>query len=108
LNIVVTSRAAEPVDGVVFTSLDRALDVAESAGYTRVYAIGGASIYRHFTKLAHRLLITEVALDVADADTFFAESVTDDWVHLGQRTLRAEAPNCVMHEYLRAIGPHQT
>ena len=52
-------------------TLDTARDLAAEAGYARVYAIGGAGIYQAFLPVADRLLITDVALDIPDADTFF-------------------------------------
>ncbi len=102
LNIVVTSRPADPVEDVIFTSLQDALQIATDAGHTRIYAIGGARIYAHFLPLAHRLLITEVDLDVPDADTFFPAPSPDDWVKINEIPLRAADPACSLSEYLRA------
>lgn len=107
LNIVVTSRPADLVDGVVFAGLDDALNIAAQAGYSRVYAIGGAAIYAHFLPLAHRLLITEVDLDVPDADTFFPPPVPTEWHCVAQTALRDAPPACLMVEYLRVLGARQ-
>ena len=104
LNIVVTSRPADGVEGVVFTPLDGALALAAQAGYSRIYAIGGAGIYRHFLPLAHRLLITEVAIDVPDADTFFPAPLPEDWQLVARTPLRPADPECVMTEYLRVLS----
>ena len=99
LNIVVTSRPQEPSEGVVFTSLSGALEAA--AAYSRVYAIGGAGIYAALLPRADRLLITQVALDVPDADTFFPPFDKSAWREIASYTLRDADPVCVMHEYLR-------
>lgn len=50
-------------------SLQAALDAC--AGCPEVFVVGGAQLYREALPRAHRLIITEVALRVPDADTFF-------------------------------------
>jgi dihydrofolate reductase len=99
LNIVVTSRPHPPVEGVVFTTLGGAL--AEAQGHSRVYAIGGAGIYAAFLPQADRLLITDVALDVPDADTFFPPIEPSEWREIASYPLRSAEPTCVMREFLR-------
>lgn len=100
LNIVVTSRAGSDGDAL-FVSLDQAVPAARDAGYFRHYAIGGAGIYKAFLPIADRLLITEVDLDVPDADTFFPPLPLGQWRETASQLLRAEAPACRVHEYLR-------
>ena len=85
----------------VFTTPEAALDFARARGYARAYGIGGAGIYRALLPLADRLLITEVALDIPDADAFFPDFDTQDWKPLPAFPLRAEAPSCIATEYLR-------
>lgn len=101
LNIVVTSRPLTE-EGVHTATLATARDIAAKAGYARVYAIGGAGIYSAFLPLADRLLITEVALDIPDADTFFPPVVIDAWRKNAEFQLRSADPGCRLHEYLRA------
>lgn len=108
MSIVVTSRpgddAADGNGPVWVTSLDAAVAAAGEAGRARLYGIGGARIYEGLMPQADRLLITEVALDVAGADTFFPAFDPADW-HMGQRmTLRDAAPACVVQEYIRRRG----
>lgn len=100
LNILVSrdSSLAEHVCASVSAAIER----AQAAGYHRIYGIGGAAIYAEMLPLAHRLLITEVALDVADADAFFPEFERGQWREIARSTLRTEAPACVLHEWLRA------
>lgn len=96
LNLVVSST----MEGEhVVASVEAAIDRAHAEGYRRLYGIGGARIYAALLPLAHRLLVTEVDLDVPDADTFFPE-IPDGWREIGTATLRQEAPACVLHEYL--------
>ena len=100
LNIVVTSRPGDS-DDALFLPLEQAVEAARAAGYLRIYAIGGAGIYRAFLPLAERLLITEVDLDVPDADTFFPDIVAQDWRETASLMLRPAAPRCRVREFRR-------
>lgn len=99
LNLVVSSDKS--LAEHVFNSPDKAADFALEAGYRRLYGIGGEAIYRHFLPLADRLLVTEVALEISDADAFFPEFLPSDWRALPPQSLRDDAPACILHEYLR-------
>lgn len=100
LNIVVSSRGVEGCDNVV-TSVQAAVELAEAQGYRRIYGIGGRGIYAEMLTIADRLLITEVDLSVEDADTFFPEFSTTEWIKTGTSPLRSESPACAVDEYLR-------
>jgi dihydrofolate reductase len=78
-----------------------AVNMASEQGYDRVYGIGGARIYQEMIPLAHRLLISEVDLNVPDADTFFPDIDLETWRVVNKRTLREVGPNCYVNEYLR-------
>jgi len=99
LNIVVSSNpeAAE----TVVPSIDAALALARREGYARIYGIGGAGIYRGMLEIADRLMITEVDLEIAEADAYFPEFDKGAWRVAAELPLRAEAPACVLTEYLR-------
>ncbi len=99
LNLVVSSnpKAADEV----YTSVAAAVEAAHGQGYRRVYGIGGAGIYREMMQMADRLLITEIDMAVAGADTFFPEVSMTDWQRYGETQLRRADPACTMVEYLR-------
>lgn len=99
LNIVVSSQGG--LGDVTVRSVAEAIAAAQDAGYHRIYGMGGAGIYAAMLPLADRLLVTEVDLDVPDADIFFPEFDTKDWHLSVKQETRAENPTCVMHEYLR-------
>ena len=67
LNIVVSARTG--VAELVAPDVRAAVALAYERGHDRVYGIGGARIYQEMLPLADRLLISEVGLDVPDADT---------------------------------------
>ncbi|MEP2717273.1 dihydrofolate reductase [Pseudophaeobacter sp.] len=99
LNLVVSSNPAAADE--VYSSVAKAIKAAYAQGYRRVYGIGGAGIYREMLPLADRLLITEVAIEVEEADTHFPEIQPDQWRHHGTTDLRSADPACTMVEYLR-------
>lgn len=101
LNIVVTSQPATPQENTLFLPFDQALPAAKAAGYMRQYAIGGAGIYKAFLPLADRLLITEVGIDIPDADTFFPDFDEAMWRLAARLHLRTSEPACILHEYFR-------
>jgi dihydrofolate reductase len=98
LNIVITSRGVGAEHEV--TSLQAAINLAEAMGHRRLYAIGGARVYAEALPLAHRLLVTEVELDVPDADTCFP-AFGEGWRRIGGHVLREDGPRCVVGEWVR-------
>ncbi len=99
LNLVVSSNP-DAAD-LVCPSLQAAVTEARTQGYQRIYGIGGFGIYRDMLALADRMLITEVDLEIKDADTFFPEFDAQDWDISGETLLRSDDPACVMVEYIR-------
>lgn len=98
MNIVVTSQDTGAEHQA--RSLEEAIAMAEGAGHRRIYGIGGARIYAALLPLADRLLVTEVELDVPDADTFFP-AFHEGWRRVGGHVLREDGPRCVLGEWLR-------
>ncbi|RRH73837.1 dihydrofolate reductase [Falsigemmobacter faecalis] len=97
-NIVVSSSMEG--DHVV-PSFAAALARAWDQGHARSYAMGGASIYREALAHAERLLITEVDLEIPDADVFFPEFDPAEFRLISTRVLRAAEPRCTLTEWLR-------
>ncbi len=102
VNLVVSSKGV-PEAEFVYPSLEEAIAAAHAMGHRRIYGIGGAGIYRELLPIADRLLITEVDMDVPDADTFFPEINAENWHEVGRHTLRAEEPRCELVELIRKV-----
>jgi dihydrofolate reductase len=98
---IVVSRDPDAADTVVSSVAD-AIALAQSEGYGRIYGIGGAGIYAAMLPLADRLMISDVALNVEDADTFFPDVDLSNWRLAQSLPLRDTGPRCVLNEYLRA------
>jgi dihydrofolate reductase len=72
LNIVVTRDRAWQAEGAVAVAgLDEALAAAGDA--PRAFVIGGGELYRSALAHADELFLTELELDVPDADVFFPD-----------------------------------
>lgn len=99
LNLVVSSDPG--VAEHVCATPQAAVEAAHAASYSRIYGIGGGGVYQSLLPLADRLLITEVDLDVPDADTFFPEIEAKDWRVTRKIPLREAGPRCVAVEHLR-------
>lgn len=99
LNIVVSSQP--DIAEHTVHSIDAALDLAHRHGYLRVYGIGGAGIYKGMLGKADRLLVTEVDIEVPDAEVFFPDFSEADWYCRSQLPLDETSPACRVDEYLR-------
>ena len=99
LNIVVSRDMS--LSEHVFGSVAEAVEFAYASGNTRVYGIGGQSIYAEMLPMAHRLMLTEVDLEIADADAFFPTIEEAAWYEVRRADLRSEAPHCVLRDLAR-------
>jgi len=85
----------------VFPSVEAAITAGYAAGHTRISAMGGVRIYAATLPLAHRLLITEVDLDVPDADAFLPAFDEGAWIEIRRTVLRGAGPACTLRELVR-------
>lgn len=99
LNIVVSSKgvAHEHVVG----SVEAAMGLAHDEKRARIYGMGGAGIYAAMLPMADRLLITEVDLEVAGADTWFPQFDRAAWREVSRLPLQSDGPACTAVELLR-------
>jgi len=99
MNIVVSSRDTGADHQCA--SVEEAIALAGAAGYARIYGIGGHGIYAHMLGMADRMLITEVDVQIEDADVFFPPFDPGEWRAGFRHRLRSDAPACTVVEYLR-------
>ncbi len=75
--VIVTRNENYKVEGaLVANSLEAAIALCENDD--EVFLIGGAELYQAGLKLAHKLYITEIELDIA-GDAFFPKLVSTKW-----------------------------
>lgn len=77
-NVVLTRSQATFPGAETFPSLQTAL--ASCTPDEDIYIIGGASVYNEALPLADRLCLTEIDDTPAQADAFFPQFSTDEWV----------------------------
>lgn len=99
LNVVVSRDPS--LHDHVSPSVQGALDLCRAEGYHRIYGIGGQSIYAALLPFAQRLMVTEVDLEIPDADAFFPSFDENDWSEVTRSLLRDEGPACYMRELIR-------
>ena len=102
LNCVISRD--ETLTDFVFQDVQSPIEASYAEGYTRIYGIGGQAIYAALLPLAHRLLITEVALSVPDADAFFPPFHEEEWFEIRDNKIRTEDPQCTLRELIRRIS----
>lgn len=79
-NIVVTRDPRYVASGAtVASSLDAALGPLRDAGVETAWIMGGGELYRAAMRFADELVVTRLALEVPDADTF-APEIGAEWV----------------------------
>ena len=74
-------RSMKNTEGVTeVTSVKEAVKTAsKNKDSSKVYVIGGENIYKEFLPIAHRMVLTEVELNIEDGDTFFPEWSISEW-----------------------------
>ena len=73
-NIVLSSKK---IDGIkVYKSIDKCLKVVKELGVTKVFIIGGESVYKSFLPIASVLHLTLVDQKTKGIDTFFPVSIS--------------------------------
>ncbi len=76
-NIVVSSTLEQGDDFEVAGSLKQALEMASGE---EIFIMGGGRLYAQAISSADRLYVTHVHTVVEDADTFFPEITTKEWL----------------------------
>lgn len=93
-NIVLTRDPYWMATGVIVAhSIDEALTIAYDNGETEAFIIGGGKIYEQSMDLWDKLYLTEVDINVPDADVFFPEIDQENWNLLSEDPRKADEKN---------------
>lgn len=81
-NIVISTHewTGAPEGIVVVGSLAEGWEAAAGTGAEIAFVIGGGKIYRQAVGVVDTMYITRVHADIPDADTFFPETDTSQWL----------------------------
>lgn len=79
-NIIVSRNPEFYIEGCILVhSIGAALAVAQDKGAEEAFIIGGGEIYRRGLPLSTKLYLTEIDIEVEDADIYFPEINLDHW-----------------------------
>lgn len=79
-NIIVSRNPEFYIEGCILThSIDAALSVARQSGAEEAFIIGGGQIYQRGVPLSDKLYITEIDIDIPNADIFFPTIDYNQW-----------------------------
>ena len=97
-NIILSNDLNFEVSGaIVAHSIDEALRVAGDV--PEVMIMGGASIYRQFLPLAHKMYLTRVHHN-AVGDIYFPEFDKDEWKEISRADFKADNKNPYDYSFL--------
>ena len=106
-NIVVTRNPFYAASGAfVVPSVEAALELAYDHGETEAFIIGGGEIYQLTEPRWDRLYLTEVDLEVTDADAFFP-GLTGNWREVSAEAHRAAGKNEVDYRFVVLERPER-
>ena len=93
-NIIITRNPYYIVSNALVThSLPEALDIANQNGEEEVFIIGGGGIYDLSKELWDKMYITEVDIDIPDADIFFPKMDLGEWNLTEEQAHKADDKN---------------
>jgi len=99
-NIVVTRNRSLQAPGCdVAGSLDEAIRIARGE---EVMLIGGGQLYRQALVFSDRMILTLVDCE-PEADTWFPEWQTDDWLQVGERSESSDERNPYSYRVLELV-----
>ena len=96
-NVVITRNKALKIEDVeVVTSLEDAISLCENE--KEIFIIGGAEIYKEALALTDTIYLTTVHQHY-DADAFFPEIKSEDWLEIDSESHKADEKNKVDYTF---------
>ncbi len=83
-NVIITRNIELNIpDVIIVNSIELALQIAEEAGETEAFIIGGGEIFNMGLSLTDRIYYTDIK-ESFDGDTFFPKINKNEWVETGR------------------------
>jgi dihydrofolate reductase len=96
-NIVITRKTDLQIENVeIVNSLQQAISLCEKE--EEVFIIGGAEIYKSSISLVNRIYLTTIHQEY-EADVFFPELKTEEWLETFQEYHKADEKNNVAYTF---------
>lgn len=93
-NIIVSRNPEFYIEGCILVhSIGAALAVAQEREAEEAFIIGGGEIYRRGLPLSTKLYLTEIDIEVEDADVFFPEINNQHWKEISSISHPKDAKN---------------
>ena len=97
-NMVLTRNPFFIASGcLVVHSVEEGLELARSHKVEELFIIGGEQIYAEFIPYYHKLYITEIDIDVPQADTFFPEMDLSPYRCISEKVFHPDEKNKFKH-----------
>jgi dihydrofolate reductase len=102
--MIVLSRNPEYklTGGLVADSLQDALRIAQDAGESEAFVIGGAEIYQLALPIADRMYLSHVHT-TSQADVFFPEYDHENWLRICEQEFPADQANPIGYTFMHLI-----
>ncbi len=93
-NIIVSRNPEFCIEGCILVhTMNAALVVAEEQGAEEAFIIGGGEIYCEGLPLSTKLYVTNIDIDVPDADIYFPPINFEDWELISEEHHQKDAKN---------------
>lgn len=93
LNIVVSKSLDTVEGGIVTANIEDAASLAKQKGYSRLFVIGGNSIYERMLPVCDRMYLTKVDGTFPEADVFFPKIDLSEWEIVDQENFAHDERN---------------
>lgn len=93
-NIILSRNPEFYQEGCILVhSLEAALKIAEEKGAEEAFIIGGGEIYKRALPISQKLYLTQIDVDVPEADIFFPQIEEKNWTLISSEAHEKDAKN---------------
>lgn len=97
-NIILTRNPFFLATGcLVIHSLDEGIELAKKNGEEELFIIGGEQIYRAFIPYYDKLYLTEIDINIPDADTYFPDIDMSEYYSISEKKFEPDEKNKYLH-----------
>lgn len=90
--VISRNKNYQAAGAIVVQSIGEALSIAQDAGETEAFIIGGGELYNHAMPLAQKLYLTRVHAEIKGIDTYFPP-ISPQWKVIDSSTFEADEKN---------------
>lgn len=103
-NIVISRNRELAIEGVtVVSSLPEAISIAREENTDEIFVIGGASVYAEALPYATNLALTLLDAQDKDADAFFPQWKTEEWLETSRESRKKDPENPIDMTFMELV-----